>query len=97
MLSKVIGIISYLPDDKYIRNKRIEKLNNLILKCNQLFPGIEIIIIAQNYQDYQPKGNSIRIVDFYKPLGITGARKALRRVFLDYCTKDYLIMLDDDC
>lgn len=38
----------------------------------------------------------MKVIHYPKPLGITGARKELRKVFLesDY---DYLIMLDDDC
>lgn len=99
MLSKTIGIISYLPNDANIRNKRIERLETLLDRCNLLFPNINIVIIAQNWKTYYPKYKQhIWIaVDADKPLGITGARKALRRVFLDYCNTDYLIMLDDDC
>ena len=98
MLSKAIGIISYLPDDVTIRSKRIDKLNSLLIRCNIIFPNIQIVIIAQNWKDYYPYNYpNLWVVNFDKPLGITGARKALRRVFLDYCNKDYLIMLDDDC
>lgn len=99
MLSKTIGIISYLPDDENIRKGRIKKLDNLLYKCSNLFPSINIVIIAQNWKDYCPKtyGKIWVAVDSDKPLGITEARKSLRRVFLDYCNTDYLIMLDDDC
>ena len=99
MLSKTIGIISYLPDDPSIRNKRIERLEILLDRCNLLFPNISIVIVAQNWKKYCPtyKNHIWVAIDTDKPLGITGARKALRRVFLDYCNTDYLIMLDDDC
>lgn len=93
----VIGIISYLPDDKTIRNERKNKLKYLLYKCSIHF-NLPIIIIAQNWsekdkQDLQVKSGNIM---FFDKLGIVGARKKLREVFLssDY---DYLIMLDDDC
>ena len=99
MLTKTIGIISYLPDDLSIRRGRIEKLEKLLNKCSILFPNIKIVIIAQNWGSYNPPTNkNIWIaVSTDKPLGITEARRILRRVFLDYCNTDYLIMLDDDC
>ena len=93
-MNKVIGIVSYLPDDKVIRDKRIKLLTNLIYKLDSIF-NLPIIIIAQNYQDF--KIDSANCTCYYYPkLGITGARKMLREVFLntDY---EYLIMLDDDC
>lgn len=42
-----IGIISYLPDAPEIRKARLEKLNNLLKKCDEIFK-LPIIIIAQN-------------------------------------------------
>lgn len=99
MLSKTIGIISYLPDNENIRRERIKKLEDLLYKCSVLFPSVNIVIIAQNWKNYCPKayGKIWVAVDTDKPLGITEARRVLRRVFLDYCNTDYLIMLDDDC
>lgn len=96
-LSKCIGIVSYLPDNLEIRNHRKNKLLNLIFRCNYLF-NLPIIIIAQNYSDSDNdiiEFKNVQAIKYDKPLGITGARKALRKVFLekDY---DYLIMLDDD-
>lgn len=99
MLSKVIGIISYLPENKAIRQIRQNKLDTLLEKCNKLF-NLPIIIIAQNYLEsdiwyYKNKYNNILIYDAVVKLGITGARKRLREEFLksDF---DYLIMIDDD-
>lgn len=95
-LSKVIGIISYLPDELEIRNYRKNKLLNLIFKCNLLF-SLPIIIVAQNYKDEDfIHFKNCTIYNYKNKLGITGARKELRKIFLktDY---DYLIMLDDDC
>ena len=97
-MTKTIGIISYLPDNESIRNKRIQKLNNLLSKLNLLFPNIQIVIVAQNWKNYLPTNNNIWIaINSPTPLGITGARIALRKIFLENCNTDYLIMLDDDC
>jgi hypothetical protein len=92
--SKVIGIISYLPDDTEIRFKRELLLEDLIEKCKQLFPKVPIVIIAQNWEHFEVEGCDVRYYD--DKLGITGARKELRKVFLE-SNKDVLIMLDDDC
>lgn len=100
MSNIIIGIISYLPDDTNLRLNRINKLNKLVTKCLCLFPNQKIYIIAQNWKTFQldTYTKNIWVIDFgSEPLGIVGARKALRRVFLDYTTANYLIMLDDDC
>ena len=99
MLSKVIGIISYLPDDKEVREYRKNKLSALIDKAISLF-NLPIMIIAQNYSeediwDIKNKDNKILIYDYIHKLGITGARKVLREKFLK-SSYDYLIMIDDD-
>lgn len=100
-IKKVFGIISYFPnnDSAYhieTRRERSRRCSELLFKLEELWPDIDIIIIAQNWRDYnQPdiKNNIIRYD--YDKLGILGARKELRKKFLesDY---DYLIMLDDD-
>lgn len=92
-LSKCIGIISYLPDDSNIRKERSNKLEKLIMSCDRLF-HLPIIIIAQNWKDFNINKNNVVIYN-YKKLGITGARKELRKKFLE-SNYDYLIMLDDD-
>ena len=96
MLKKVIGIISYLPDDSNIREARLKKLGKLIISCNRLL-NLPIIIIAQNWKNLRLYyGDNMTIYNYEDKLGIVGARKELRKKFLesDY---DYLIMLDDDC
>lgn len=93
-----IGIISYLPDDKYLRDNRFNKLCNLLLRLDKLFK-LPIIIICQNWgEQILPvtlENSEVLIYSYKNKLGITGARKKLRDKFLesDY---DYLIMLDDD-
>lgn len=95
MLKKVIGIISYLPDDKIIRVERFKKLCSLIASCNRLL-NLPIVIIAQNWKNIKLHTANLTIFNYEDKLGIVGARKELRKKFLesDY---DYLIMLDDDC
>lgn len=88
-----IGIISYLPDDKELRNIRIDRLNKTILDCNRLF-NLSILIIAQNWNDFTLDYDNV-IPFYYDKLGITGARKELRNKFIN-SDFDYLIMLDDD-
>ena len=93
----VIGIPSYLPDNKEVREYRFNRLKALINKCNQLF-NLPIYIVTQNYKEeklYLTGYKNIMLSEDYTPLGIVGARRKLREYFLnsDY---DYLIMLDDD-
>lgn len=101
-LKKVFGIISYFPDndsDYHIetRRERSRRFRELLFRLEELWPDVDIMIIAQNWQDFQlPEIKNTYIVHSYEhKLGILGARKELRKRFLasDY---DYLIMLDDD-
>lgn len=93
-MNKVIGIISYLPDDEIIREKRKKLLISLVSKLDEIF-NLPIIIVAQNYHDFKLNSKNCEY-HFYPKLGITGARKMLREIFLK-SHYEYLIMLDDDC
>jgi hypothetical protein len=93
MVTKVIGIISWLPNDS-TRKTRQERLENLLVQCDKLF-NLPIVIIAQNW-DTTVNTTANCTVYTYDKLGITGARKELREKFIQ-STYDYLIMLDDDC
>ena len=91
-----IGIISYFPDNDKTRRERSKKLQNLINTCTDLF-NVPILIIAQNWIGNEVALNKLCTVkNFDYPLGIVGARKELRKEFLN-SEYDYLIMLDDDC
>lgn len=76
----------------------MDKLNDLLSRCDELF-GLPIIIISQNWKDdvtlIKLSKSTIINYKYDIKLGITGARRELRKRFLesDY---DYLIMLDDD-
>lgn len=96
MLKKCFGIISWLPDKNPDRKLREDRVNRLFSQLNNLWPDIDILVIAQNWQDFKPiETKNNKIILNYKPLGILQARKTLRREFLklDY---DYIIMFDDD-
>ena len=97
-LTKLIAIVSYLPDDSVIRNNRFNKLIALIDKCNELF-NLPIYILIQNYTDEEigtvSSKNNVKLSVNYPKLGITGARKQLRLDCLA-TAYDYFIMLDDD-
>lgn len=43
-----IGIISWLPDNIYDRQLRIERLNRLLQQLDEFFPNEPITIVAQN-------------------------------------------------
>ena len=101
MINKVFGIISYFPNndsDYHIetRRERSRRCRELLFMLEELWPDIDIMIIAQNWQDFDlPKIKNNMTVFYYDKLGILGARRELRRRFLN-SKYDYLIMLDDD-
>ena len=92
-MNKCIGIISYLPDDENKRKIREKKIVSLLSDCDK-YLDLPIIIIAQNWKDFNV--DCCQLYRYDKPLGIVGARKELRKKFLE-SGYDYLIMLDDDC
>lgn len=93
------GIVSYLPDDAQARQMRVERLNRLLRQIDELWPGAPILIVAQNWQEYDaPQVSSNPITIFrYAKLGILKARQTLRRHFLNDTTWDYIVLCDDDC
>lgn len=100
-IKKVFGIISYFPDNDSAyhietRRERSRRFKELLYKLEELWPDTDIMVIAQNWQDFELPNIKNHITTFhYDKLGILGARRELRKQFLasDY---DYLIMLDDD-
>lgn len=100
-VKKVFGIISYFPnnDSDYhieMRRERSRRFKELLAKIEEYWSDIDIMVIAQNWQDFQlPTIKNKVTVYHYGRLGILGARKELRRRFLD-TQYDYMIMMDDD-
>lgn len=101
MLKKVFGIISYFPnsDTPYhaeTRTERTRRFFELLYTLEKLWPETDIVIIAQNWNGLEIPDIKNRVQIYHYPkLGILGARRELRRRFLD-SEYDYLIMLDDD-
>ena len=96
MLKKCFGIPSWLPNEEEARKKRIDRLNKLFKQLNDLWPDIDILVIAQNWKDFKPiETANKQIIKIYPELGLLKARHTLREEFLklDY---DYIIMFDDD-
>lgn len=93
-MKNVIGIISYLPDDKEIRSERLKLLFSLLSDCHRIF-NLPVIIVAQNWNAELVRVPWATVYRYDKKLGILGARKELRRLFLE-SKYDNLIMLDDD-
>ena len=96
VLSKVFGIVSWLPNNEPARTLRIERLNRTFKQIYDLFGDVPIIVVAQNWKAYRPPEYLTNIqIDKEPKLGILLARKTLRKLFLasEY---DYLIMCDDD-
>ena len=92
-----IGIVSYLPKDAENRKLRLDRLERLLAQIDNFWPCIDILIIAQNWKDFNPikRSNSIIKVSFENGIGIMAARNALRNSFLR-SNYDYIIMFDDD-
>lgn len=101
MQKKVFGIISYFPnsDTAYhteMRTKRTKRFFSMLYRLEELWPTVDIIIIAQNWQGLAiPDIHNKVTIYHYPKLGILNARRELRKKFLD-SEYDYLIMLDDD-
>ena len=97
MLKKCFGIISGFPEEEGRRERRINRFNQLLNQLNDLWPEVDILVIAQNWKDYKlPKiKNKIIDIRYDNLIGILNARWVLRTEFLkrDY---DYIIMMDDD-
>ena len=91
-----IGMISYLPENN-MRSKRIESLQNLFNKLDELFPELPVLIVTQSWRNYRPATKlKLNMENHSSALGIINARIRLREMFLN-SEYDYMIMLDDDC
>lgn len=90
------GIPSWLPDKEPDRTQRKERINRLFKQLNELWPNIDILIVAQNWQHFKGiKTLGKKIIKHYPELGILKARQTLREEFLKL-NYDYIIMFDDD-
>lgn len=97
MITKCFGIISWLPDEEPARQQRKDRINRLISQIERFWPNIDILIIAQNWKDFncQAVSNKLVIRKYTEGLGIVKARKTLFEEFLKL-SYDYIILFDDD-
>lgn len=95
MLKKVFGIVSWFPDINPDRQQRLARFNRLLDQLKTLWPDVPVMIIAQNWHGCKLNYSVDNLYEYEKALGILGARKMLRKKFLE-SEYDYLIMLDDD-
>lgn len=93
----MIGVISYLPKEPKLRNKRLTVCNDTIQFLLDTFPEESITVIAQCYDESEFFNNDRVIYDKYDiGLGVGGARNKILEKF--YASTDkWLYMCDDDC
>lgn len=90
----MIGIISYLPDEPVLRERRFRCCVTTLNFCRQLFPEERIVVIAQNYNNENFEDSNVTIAKYDK-LGPHGARNKILEQF--YNSSDtWLYMCDDD-
>lgn len=91
------GLISYFPWDQPERKQRQDRLDRLVKQLSDLWPEVPILVIAQQWKNYNWEGKcKNKVIRFdYAKLGILGARQELRNKFLE-SEYNYLIMFDDD-
>jgi len=90
----MIGIISYLPDDIDLRQRRFKHCQDTVNFISSRFPGQRIYCVAQNYKD-EVFDNELVDVEHFEKLGPSGARNKILQKFYDSLDK-WLYMSDDD-
>lgn len=101
LMKIAVGIISYFPADKNVRENRKEGLRRLLKQLVQYFPDQDVLVCAQCWtldeelemQSIHPK---LFIFNHEKGLGIPMCRIELRDIFLNQTNYDYMLMFDDD-
>lgn len=90
----IIGISSYLPKDKELREKRKIHIKRQYTFFKENFPDVKIVCCSQQYgeEDYLP---GIEYIKFDHGISLPGARNELLKVF--YKTdEDFFLLADDD-
>lgn len=95
--SKMIGIISYLPNDEKIRSKRLQFIKRLISELREWFKTETIHIVSQNYSenDYNFTDDKLLFHKFEKGIGVANARNEILKLFYN-SDDDVLVLSDDD-
>ena len=93
----MIGIISYLPQDKKLRDVRKRNHEKQLKWLIKLFPNEVINIVAQGYQDCDLfPYKTINYIRFSEGIGPAESRNILLRKFYRDTNDNYLFLLDDD-
>ena len=91
----MIGIVSYLPDDKKLSDIRISIHKKQLDYLTTIFPNEQIHIIAQHYPDNYYLDNANIIYHKYtEGLGAAGARNVILDLF--YTSDEEILYLTDD-
>lgn len=92
----MIGVISYLPDDDYLRNIRVNSAKTQIEWLLNTFKYHEITVIAQNYTDDDYVLNPfVNYTKYDKGIGPASARNIILNLFYK-SEYDWLFLCDDD-
>lgn len=92
----MIGIISYLPNDKELRTTRIKNCKKQLEWLHKVFPKERPLVIAQNYTDIDKCTNFDVEYDLYETgIGSHKARNTILRKFYD-SENSWLFLMDDD-
>lgn len=90
----IIGIISYLPNDTNLRQKRLQAHHKQIELLNKL--NCQIYIVAQNYRQTDLlKNDNIHYILFDDGIGPANARNELLQRFYN-SNEDWMLLCDDD-
>ena len=99
----VVGIISYLPKDLEVRQKRIQAHTKQLNRLNELFADVDIIQMDQQYEPADVdwfnsiacNGNRVVSHELHDKLGISRARNELLRIFYN-SEYEFMMLMDDD-
>lgn len=102
-LKVVIGIISYLPDDLKVREKRLSAHVKQLKGFNELFPNVDVLDVCQQYNPSEVElceavannGTRSYTAQQYGKLGACGARNVILKQFYN-SDLDFCMITDDD-
>jgi len=92
----MIGIISYLPNDDELRNKRVGNCKKQIEWLHKVFPNECPVVVAQNYhEDDKVTECNVEYLMYEKGIGSHKARNTILEKFYN-SSDEWLLLLDDD-
>ena len=80
----LIGILSYLPEDEKVRQKRLNYHNKQLDELKQYYPTAYIYCVYQQYKDTEiPKDKINEYKTFDKGIGVSSARNEILKYYYD--------------